>query len=99
MRLRLHPDADFEALEAKSWIKEDDPIQADLFVGALEKTFTEIKRNPDRYRTFSGDFRKARVGKFAYGVVYRIGSNEIEVLAIMHLHRKPGYWKTREFES
>lgn len=97
MRLRLHPDADIEALEAKSWIREDDPLQATLFVEALENVFAKIKKTPDRYRTFDGDFRKLRVGKFTYGVVYRIRKPEIQVIAIMHLHREPRYWKTRKF--
>lgn len=36
-----------------------------------------------------------RVGKFTYAVVFRVKEGEVQILAVMHLHRKPGYWKER----
>jgi hypothetical protein len=26
-------------------------------------------------------------------VLYRIASDEVQIVAIMHLHRRPGYWR------
>jgi toxin ParE2 len=34
-----------------------------------------------------------RLRRFPYGLVYRLAESEIVVLAVMHLHRKPDYWK------
>ena len=31
--------------------------------------------------------------RFPYGLLYRLLEWEIVVLAVMHLHRKPDYWK------
>jgi hypothetical protein len=39
--------------------------------------------------------RKRRFKKFPYGIVFRVHDGEIFVLAVMHLRRKPGYWKDR----
>jgi hypothetical protein len=33
--------------------------------------------------------------RFPFGVVYEIESENISVIAIMHLRRRPGYWKRR----
>jgi len=33
--------------------------------------------------------------RFLFGVVYEIESENISVIAIMHLRRRPGYWKRR----
>jgi hypothetical protein len=33
--------------------------------------------------------------RFPYGVVYQILESEILVVAITHLHRRPGYWRDR----
>lgn len=95
MRLRLHPDASFEGMEARAWIDSDDAKQASLFAAALQEAFEKIKRRPLSYRRFEGEFRKIKVGKFRYSVVYRILADEIQVIAIMHQHRRPGYWKGR----
>jgi hypothetical protein len=33
--------------------------------------------------------------RFPFAVVYEIESHNISVIAIMHLRRRPGYWKRR----
>jgi len=39
---------------------------------------------------------KVPVRRFPYGVVYRKTPSVIRILAVMHLMRKPGYWKERK---
>ncbi|MFK5923891.1 MAG: type II toxin-antitoxin system RelE/ParE family toxin [Verrucomicrobiota bacterium] len=93
--LRLHPEADAEAIDAAEWIKADDPRQGALFVEAVEEALINARTQHGIYRVFDGEFRKVRVGKFRYAVVFRVKENEVQVLAVMHLHRRPNYWKTR----
>lgn len=93
--LRLHPQAAREALGTARWIKADDPRQGELFVEALEKALRSARERPQLYRCFDGEFRKVRVGKFRNAVVFRVRGEEIQVIAVMHLHREPGYWKKR----
>ena len=95
MRLRLHPEASSEAIEARIWIGEDDPLQGVAFSDALQESFRKIKRSPLICRCFDGEFRKSRIGKFRYSVIFRIRGDEIQVMAVMHQHRKPGYWNDR----
>jgi plasmid stabilization system protein ParE len=95
MRLKLHPDASIEGVEALLWIGNDDAIQGSLFAAALQEAFGKIKCGPLAYRQFDGEFRRIKVGKFRYSVVYRIRGEDIQVIAIMHQHRRPGYWKDR----
>jgi hypothetical protein len=33
--------------------------------------------------------------RFPFGLVYRLGVEEVQVVAVAHLHRRPGYWKSR----
>lgn len=95
MRLRLHPEASFEAIEARTWIGGDDPHQGEMFAVAVAESFQRIKRSPLICRRFDGEFRRTRVGKFRYSVIFRIHGDEIQVMAVMHQHRRPGYWKAR----
>jgi hypothetical protein len=34
--------------------------------------------------------------RFPYGVIYRLSGDTVEIVAVMHLSRKPGYWKHRQ---
>jgi plasmid stabilization system protein ParE len=95
LSFRLHPAAEQEAVEAIHWIRSDDPYQAELFVEALENAILRARKQHQLFPCFDDGFRKVRVGKFTYAVVFRVVSREVQILAVMHLHRKPGYWKER----
>jgi len=41
------------------------------------------------------DIRRCLTNRFPYGVLYSIEANEIFILAVMHMHRDPDYWKHR----
>ncbi len=95
LRLRLHPEAVVEGVDARARIGKDDFLQGEIFADALEASFKMIKLSPLIYRCFDREFRRVKIGKFTYSVIFRIVSDEIQVIAIMHQHRRPGYWKDR----
>lgn len=88
---RLHPEVDREAIAATKWITEDDPYQGSLFKDALTNAIRKAQEQWTIYRVFDGEYRKIRVGKFTYAIIFRVQNEEIQILAVMHLHRKPGY--------
>ena len=90
---QFHPDAVAEALEAVVRIKGDDPREGELFIRELESALAWARTQPLIFRCFEGDFRKVRLGKFRYALIFRLRDGEIQVLAVMHMSRKPGYWK------
>jgi toxin ParE1/3/4 len=95
MRFRLHPEAGEEGIEAAAYIKADDPYQGALFIAALEDALAWARKEPLVFGCFDGEFRKVKLGKFRYSLVFRLRGEEIQILAIMHTSRKPGYWKKR----
>jgi plasmid stabilization system protein ParE len=52
---------------------------------AFPKAWTELQTN----------IRRILVRRFPFGLLYIAKDNEIQVLAVMHLNRKPDYWKNR----
>ena len=92
---RLHPEADVEGIEAVEYIKADDPREAIGFKKALRESLWWARSEPLIFRCFERDFRKLRIGKFRYFLIFRVRGDEIQVLAIAHSSRKPGYWKER----
>lgn len=50
---------------------------------------------PEAYPVFDEPVRRCLLGRFPHGVLYVLLQDEVVILAIMHLKRKPGYWKQR----
>jgi hypothetical protein len=65
------------------------------FLDEILKTFKRIKLNPKAWTLFSKRTRRCLVHRFPYGVIYQIRENEILIIAIANLHKKPDYWRDR----
>jgi toxin ParE1/3/4 len=95
MKVRWHGEARAEADAAAAFYNEVQPGLAQRFVDELEETLHRIHRHPRAYRQLEAEIRKCRIAHFPYGVIYRVRGDTIEVIAVMHLRRSPGYWKQR----
>jgi hypothetical protein len=41
------------------------------------------------------NIRKCKLPHFPYALIYRIQTDSIQIIAVMHLRQAPGYWKRR----
>jgi len=64
-----------------------------VFLEKLQDGVSEVKQFPSASRIISGDFRRHLLSRFPYGIIYRIEEDSIFVAGVMHLRRKPDYWK------
>lgn len=64
---------------------------------AVTATIETIGRQPEIGTAAYADpqTRRVLVVRFPYHVVYQLGQDEIVVVAIGHLKRRPGYWQHR----
>ncbi|MEQ1776406.1 MAG: type II toxin-antitoxin system RelE/ParE family toxin [Burkholderiales bacterium] len=67
----------------------------DAFLLEALRVIDLISIYPDAWHPLSADIRRCRLSRFPYGVVYMQEPEGIIVLAVMHLHRKPEYWRGR----
>ncbi len=65
------------------------------FSEAAKLTSERILSFADSWPKLSENTRRARTNRFPYGLIYTSDKNVIIVVAVMHLHRKPDYWKSR----
>ena len=65
------------------------------FLDAIDRAVEDIEENPRRWPVLKKQIRRRLVGRFPYGVLYRIDLEQITIVAIMHLHRRPNYWTKR----
>ena len=93
--LEFHPDARIEALEAYEWYAERSQSAADAFQEELQFAGNAIKESPELWGNYLFGTRRYLMKRYPFVVVYRIGSECIEIIAVAHGHRRPGYWKDR----
>jgi plasmid stabilization system protein ParE len=93
--VEFHPAARGEFIESARYYQAQSSGLGRRFAAAVRDAVHRIQESPLLYRVLEGDVRRCRVLRFPYGVVYRTKPKRIEVLAVMHLHRQPGYWKPR----
>src|SRR5437773_1861988 len=65
------------------------------FRDEVQNAFTKIRQWPNAWPVVEEHYRHYKTARFPYGVVYRLDSKVIVVVAVAHLHRNPGYWRSR----
>ena len=95
--VRIAGPASEEFTEAVRWYETRRPgLGAELY-DAVNATIEGIERQPEIGATTYDDPKSRRilVARFPYHVVYRLEDDEIVILAIAHMKRRPGFWKHR----
>jgi plasmid stabilization system protein ParE len=93
--VEIHPEAWAEATVAVAWYAERSVRAAESFVGALEQAITRIAATPERWPKHLHGTRRLVLRRFPFAVVYRTTDVRIQVVAIAHAKRRPGYWRKR----
>lgn len=65
------------------------------FVQAVADCIERVNAYPESYPVIIQVYRRARIHRFPYGIVYRIRANELEIVSVMHDRRKPDLYLDR----
>ena len=93
--LELHPEALEELISAVSWYMQRSESAALKFAAEVDKAMELVAESPKRWPAGSHDTRKFVLQHFPFAVIYREKGTKVQILAIAHGHRRPGYWKQR----
>ena len=93
--VNFHPDAEVEMIKAAVWYKAKQANLGNRYLASVQDAINRIKLNPGVYPFVDTEIQRCLVRTFPFGVLFRVKSSYIEILAIMHLHRDPNYWKIR----
>jgi plasmid stabilization system protein ParE len=95
MRVIFHPEAHAEMIEqARHYESKSEGLGAD-FLDAVEETTNRIQRSPTSGAIDRANIRKRLVSGFPFTILYEIQPDRIYIAAVMHQHRRPGYWVKR----
>lgn len=95
MILDWHREALAEFREAAHYYDDQVDHLGDRFAGQIEASAARILINPLMPRCFFRECRKVKADKFPYMVIYRVKGEWLQIIAVMHTSRHPGYWKSR----
>jgi plasmid stabilization system protein ParE len=93
--VRIHPAALEEAEAAVEWYARRSHQAAEAFLSELDHGIEQISHHPERYQRHEFETRRALLLKFPYLIVFREGTEGIEIIAIAHGRRRPSYWRDR----
>jgi hypothetical protein len=71
------------------------PQLGDQFVDEVEAAIGRILRMPNDWQAVGRRTRRCRTDRFPYGLVYQVQGDVAVIVAVMHLSRRPGYWRGR----
>lgn len=94
--IRFRPAAAREFAADYRHYENDYPGRGERFVAAVDIVLREIEAHPERYPLLQEpDIRSAKVKRFPYRAVYVIVGEDVDIIAVAHAKRRPGYWRRR----
>ena len=95
MRYEFHPEALAEYHEAARYYAGCQPGLELRFINAVEHAIGQIRKAPQQWLILEEDVRRCLTRVFPYAALYSIEPDYLLIIAVMHCHREPGYWRHR----
>jgi len=93
--VRFHSDAESEMVAAAAYYEAQQPDLGRRFLTAVQDAVNRVAVNPNLFPSVDLDVRRCLTKTFPFGILFRDRPDAIVIMAVMHLHRDPDYWKTR----
>jgi len=91
----FRPEARADVLAAYEWYEQQQSGLGSEFVDALSVLLDRVKMMPLTYAVVLRDARRAKLRTFPYLTYYRVHTDRIEVIAVLHGSRDPKRWQER----
>ena len=94
-KTQVHPEAEAEADQAFEWYwvrSESAVLNFDL---ELREAFSTLRRSPRICAPYLRETCRVILKHFPYSVVFRELAQKIQIIAVAHAKRRPGYWMKR----
>jgi plasmid stabilization system protein ParE len=93
--VEFHPDAQDELISAAQFYEHEAEGLGIDFITTAQITDERLRELPTSGAPLGRRLRRRLVPKFPYGLLYRVEPERIYIIAVMRLHRRPGYWRSR----
>ena len=95
MKFEFHPEARLEFLDTVRYYESCQSGLGEHFIQSVDAAIAGVNENPEAWAEIEQDVRRKLTRIFPYAVLYTIEPEYILIVAIMHCHEEPGYWRSR----
>ena len=97
VRVRIAPEAEAELGAAALWYESKCAGLGADFLAAIDAALERIAENPLAAPMWQAGlpYRRHLVWRFPFLVFFTVSDEAVEVLAVAHAKRRPGYWRNR----
>ena len=95
MRFEFAKAAREEFLDSIEYYELQQPGLGLIFSEQVYTTIERIIDFPSGWTPLDGTFHRCLVKQFPYALIYTILDQVLIITAVMNLHRKPDYWRSR----
>jgi len=95
MKLTILDEAVAESDDAFCYYEYEQIGLGSRFIESFKKSLELIEFYPYGWHPLSKKVRRCLIKSFPYGIIYHIREEEIVIVAVASLHRKPNYWIDR----
>ena len=100
MNRSYHPLFKADVIQAASYYDLNQPGLGESFKQSLEGALESLTQAPLRWRKFRGPYRRCKLKRFPYYIVFRFDNKEdVIVFALVHDRRHPDSWTSRATEG
>lgn len=89
------PPAEEEMIAAAQYYQQQSAGLGSEFLSEVERTVAAILAHPEAAPKVKKKIRRRLLKRFPFGVLYAVAADEVVIVAVMHLRRRPGYWEDR----
>jgi plasmid stabilization system protein ParE len=93
--VRFHPAAAQEAESTYDWYAARSPEAADGFREELQRAIDAVAASARTWPRFGSRARRYVFPRYPFSLVYILRDDAVEVVAVAHGRRRPGYWRSR----
>ena len=95
MTLRVRRKAQRQIRVAALWYEARQPGLGVRFLDEIDRLLDRIAGTPAQFPLISVDVRRGFAHTFPFGAYFVIIDNDVVVLAVLHMRRRPREWKRR----
>ena len=95
MRVTFNALAERELNDAAQYDEHEQRGLGTAFISEVRRCTEALAEHPESSPNVLGAIRRRLCQRFPYGLLYTVTGNELRILAVMNLKRRPGYWVGR----
>ena len=95
MNVSFHPLAERELNDAAEYYESNGAGLGAAFLTEVQRCCEGMFEYPSAGLVMTGSVRRRLIRRFPYALLYRIREDQVRILAVMNLKRRPGYWVGR----